>query len=176
MGKTYRSLRLLTAGLVVAFAAVLAASGAEAQGVKKSPSDAPALITGSSFDAIVAALEARGFKVELSKDKDGDPQIESTDDDEPFSLRFYGCKKGSDCDSIDFISGWDLADGTTSDVIEAWNEDRLWGRAFLDSDDDPWIDFAVNLKGGVTVENFNDTVSWWWSILHDFEDHIGWNK
>jgi hypothetical protein len=176
MGKTYRSLRVLTAGLVLAMAAVLAGGRAEAQAVKKAPSETPALITGSSLDAIVSALEERGFKVQLTKDNDGDPLIESTDDDEPFSVRFYGCSKGSGCDSIDFISGWDLTDGTTADVIEEWNGDRLWGRAFLDSDDDPWIDFPVNLKGGVTVENLKDTVSWWWSILNDFEDHIGWNK
>jgi hypothetical protein len=61
-------------------------------------------------------------------------------------------------------------------MIEQWNEDRVWGRAFIDPDNDPWIDLAVNLKGGVSPENFNDTVSWWWAVLRDFEEHIGWNK
>ena len=48
-----------------------------------------------------------------------------------------------------------------------------WGRAWLDSDNDPWVDMTVNLKGGITAANLDDTASWWWSVLRDFEDHIG---
>ena len=80
------------------------------------------------------------------------------------------------CEYIDFQEGWDLKNGTTPDVIEQWNEDRVWGRAYIDTENDPWIDMPVNLKGGVTPENFDDTVSWWWSVIRDFEDHIGFNN
>jgi hypothetical protein len=177
MQKANWSLRALLAGFVVAIAAMLATGAAEAQNTKKGgSSSASSLITANSFDAILAALESNGFTVDLTKDSDGDPLIESLDDDEPFSVHFYGCTKGKDCEYIQFVSGWDLAKGTTMQVIAKWNEDRVWGRAFLDSDNDPWLDLAVNLKGGVTAENFDDTVSWWWSVLRDFEDHIGWTK
>jgi hypothetical protein len=152
------------------------AGGAEAQNARKSLGGSATLITGSSFDAIVEALEEGGFSVELTKDTDGDPLIESIDDEEPFSVHFYGCTDGADCQYIQFVSGWDLSDGVTVDVVLEWNEDRVWGRAFIDSEMDPWIDLAVNLQGGVTAENFADTVSWWWSVMRDFEDHIGWNN
>jgi hypothetical protein len=166
----------LLAGFV-ALAAIVATASADAQGGKKRAVNGGAeIITGSSLDAIVAALEKRGFSVELKTDRDDDPLIESTDQDEPFQVHFYGCTGGSDCQYLQFVSGWDLSNGTTAEVIERWNEDRVWGRAFLDSDDDPWIDLAVNLKGGVTSENFDDTVSWWRSIMRDFEDYIGYTK
>jgi hypothetical protein len=157
---------------------MVAASTADAQNAKKRTGGGATaeLITGSSLDAIVDSLTRQGFTVEMKTDSDGDPLIESTDDDEPFQVHFYGCTDGSDCQYLQFTSGWDLKSGTTPDVIEKWNEDRVWGRAYLDTDDDPWIDLAVNLKGGVSAENFDDTVSWWWSIMRDFEDHIGYDK
>jgi hypothetical protein len=164
-------------GSVIGLAAVFAASGADAQNAKKATTGgSAALITGSSFDGIVAALENNGFSVDMTTDGDGDPMIESTDNDEPFNVHFYGCTDGKDCEYIEFTEGWDLPNGTTPDVIEKWNEDRVWGRAYLDSENDPWVDMAVNLKGGVSAENFDDTVSWWWSVIRDFEDDIGFNK
>jgi hypothetical protein len=174
------SFSALIAAFVVTIATLFAASGAEAQNTKKSlggaSAPAAAVITGSSFDAIIAALEENGLSGALSKDSDGDPLIESTDDEAPFSLRFYGCTNGKDCEYVQFASGWHLADGVAVETIEEWNEDRVWGRAYLDSDNDPWIDLAVNLKGGVSAENFSDTVAWWVAVMADFENHIGYSQ
>lgn len=163
------------AGLAALAIALAVAGNADAQSArKKSPAPAEStLITGSSFDAILGSIERAGLHAEMTTASDGDPLIQSTDDDAPFLVHFYGCTGGQDCQYIQFTSGWDLIDGATLDVIEKWNEDRVWGRAFLDSDDDPWIDMTVNLKGGVTAENFDDTVSWWWSVMRDFEKAIG---
>src|SRR5689334_2454885 len=61
----------------------LLAGGADAQNARKAePAGAAAtpLITGSSFDAIISALEDNGFSVDMTTDSDGDPLIESTDD------------------------------------------------------------------------------------------------
>jgi hypothetical protein len=175
MPKRHWSLSALIAGFVLAFA-LFAASGADAQNTKKQSAGATALITGSSFDAIVAALESNGFSVELTTDSDGDPLIVSNDDEMPFSIYFYACVDGMDCEFIQFVSGWHIDGGTASETIAEWNADRVWGRAYLDSDNDPWIDLAVSLKGGVSAENFNDTVIWWLAVMDDFEDHIGFEQ
>jgi hypothetical protein len=163
--------------MVVAAAVALAltATAADAQNTRKRTTGAE-LITGSDIDSIIASLSRNGFTVELSMDGDGDPMLESTDDDEPFTVNFYGCDNGDNCEYMQFVSGWDLEDGIDLESIEDWNKNRVWGRAFLDEDSDPWVDLAINLKGGVTVENLDDTVSWWWSVMRDFEDHIGWNN
>ena len=172
----YWSFPALLAGLFVALGMLLGAGNADAQNAKKGPATSTPLITGSSFDTIISTLENNGFSVDMTTDGDGDPLIESTDDNEPFSIHFYGCTNGKDCEYINFEEGWDLPNGTTPDVIEKWNEDRVWGRAYLDSENDPWVDMSVNLKGGISAENFDDSVSWWWSVIRDFEDHIGFNK
>ena len=178
MHRKYWSIPRLAAAGVVAIAALAVASTAEAQSSKKSEvaGGGSDVITGSSFDAILASLERAGFTVRMSKDSDGDPMIESTDSDDPFLVYFYECTAGKDCGYMQFREGWDLKNGTTTDVVEKWNEDRVWGRAWLDSDNDPWIDMTVNLRGGITAANLDDTASWWWSVLRDFEDHIGFNK
>ena len=137
---------------------------------------AEGLITGSRIGLIVAALEKAGFEVEVTKDKDGAPRIASTDKDQPFSIHFYGCTDGVDCGYIQFLNGWNMKNGVTAVNVEQWNSDQVWGQAFRDSDKDPWLGLAVNLRGGVTPENFNDTIEWWAKILQDFQDHIGWNN
>ena len=143
------------------------AGGSEGGGVQ--------LVTGSTYDLILASLEKSGFTGELTTDSEGDPLIKSTDKDEPFSVHFYGCTEGKDCEFVQFTSGWNMDNGITLAKIEEWNSNKVWGQAYRDDDKDPWLGLAVNLKGGVTVENFDDTVDWWRVILDQFEEHIGWS-
>lgn len=134
------------------------------------------LITGSAYDMIVASLQRNGFTGELSEDSDGDPLIKSSDKDEPFSIHFYGCTDHKNCEFVQFTSGWNLKNGITLAKIEEWNSTKVWGQAYRDEEKDPWLGMAVNLKGGVTVENFDDTVDWWRVILDQFQKHIEWDK
>jgi hypothetical protein len=134
------------------------------------------MITGSRVGMIVKALKRGGFEVEVTKDDKGAPKITSTDKDQPFSVHFYGCTDGFDCGYIQFLNGWNMKNGVTAITIENWNADEIWGQAFRDDEKDPWVALTVNLRGGVTAANFDDTVEWWARVLHDFERHIGWDK
>jgi len=133
------------------------------------------LITGNSLDAIVASFERNGLKVALGKASDGDPRIESSDPDNPFTVHFYSCTENTDCGVIQFVAGWDLANGIPLAKIEEWNATKLWGQAYRDDDKDPWLAMTVNVRGGVTVANFDDTVDWWRVVSGDFKKHIGWD-
>jgi Putative bacterial sensory transduction regulator len=145
-------------------------------GTSSAFADDVTLITGQDTDQMIAALEKADFKVKLSEDDQGDPLIESTDDNEPFTVHFYRCNDHHKCDAIQFVSGWNLTDGFTLAKIENWNQNKVWGQAYRDDKNDPWIALAVNLKGGVSEENFADTVDGWRNIMRDFEKHIGWTK
>ena len=74
------SLSTLVVGVGIALGAMLVSGSADAQNAKKAaPGGSTAsLITGSSFDAIISALENNGFSVDMSTDSDGDSLIEST--------------------------------------------------------------------------------------------------
>lgn len=141
-----------------------------------SPSGSVELIDGSSFDEMIASFDRNGFSVELTEDSGGLPMLKSTDKDEPFSVYFYSCDDNkTNCGFIQFSTGWNMDNGITLAKVEEWNSSKVWGQAYRDEDKDPWLSMAVNLKGGVTVENFDDTVDWWKFILREFEEHIGWN-
>jgi hypothetical protein len=139
------------------------------------PAGGVQLITGSTFDEMIASFKRNGFTVEMTEDSDGQPVLKSTDKNEPFSVYFYSCTEGKDCGFVQFSTGWNMDNGITLAKIEEWNSTKVWGQAYRDEDKDPWLSMAVNLKGGVTVENFDDTVDWWKFILREFETHIGWN-
>lgn len=132
------------------------------------------LVTGSSFDLIMASLQRNGFATELTTDSGGDPLIQSTDKDKPFSIQFYSCTENKDCQFVQFIKGWNMDDGITLAKIEEWNSSKVWGKAYRDDEKDPWLTMSVNLFGGVTIDNFDDTVDWWRVIVNQFEEHIGW--
>jgi hypothetical protein len=134
------------------------------------------MITASRIGMIVKSLEKAGFEVEVNKDSAGAPRIASTDKEQPFTISFYGCTDGVDCGYIQFLNGWNMKNGVTAVTIEQWNADQVWGQAFRDDEKDPWVGMTVNLRGGVTQANFDDTVEWWAKILQDFQDHIGWDK
>lgn len=132
------------------------------------------LVTATTIDLIIASLQRNGFATQLTTDSTGDPMIESTDQDKPFSVQFYGCTDGENCTFIQFIKGWDLGDGITLAKVEEWNSSKVWGKAYRDDEKDPWLTMPVNLYEGVSIKNFDDTVDWWKVIVGQFEEHIGW--
>lgn len=134
------------------------------------------LVTASTFDLILASLQRNGFAAELTTGGDGDPLIQSTDRDQPFSIQFYGCTDGKDCAFIQFIKGWNMDDGITLAKIEEWNAKKVWTKAYRDDEKDPWLTHPINLFGGVTVENLDDSIDWWKVMVKQFEEHIGWNE
>lgn len=158
-----RILIALVAGL--ALAALQASDSAAQQG---------RLVTATTVDLIIAGFERNGFQVELTRDG-VNPQLKSTVRSEPFTVNFYGCdENGENCTFIQFTTGWNLEFGITLAKIEEWNSTKVFGQAYRDANKNPWLSMPVNMKGGVSIENFDDTVDWWKFILREFEKHIGW--
>jgi hypothetical protein len=171
--------KLTNLGFLAALALVAGglASPAFAEERQTTGGDQVELVYGTSFDLILQALEDNKFKGELTESDDGDPLIRSTDEEEPFSIHFYGCDDSHEnCSYIQFVSGWNLDNGISFAKIEAWNQKKVWGQAYVDDKKDPWVAVTVNLDGGVTYDNFKDTVDWWRVVIRDFEEHIGWSK
>lgn len=124
-------------------------------------------------DKLASVIRDLGYRASVEQDDAGDPMIRSSAGGIEFGIVFYGCTDGERCRTLLFQVGYDLESGTTAEVVEAWNEGILFGRAYLDEEADPWLEMPVNLFGGVSRENFEDTFDWWETILGDFERHIG---
>jgi hypothetical protein len=124
------------------------------------------LLSADTIDAtdpagLVSIIRDLGYRAALESDEVGDPMIRSSVGGTEFAILFFGCAKGKQCRSLLFKVGYDLDDGTTLDVINDWNATKLFGRAYLDEEADPWLELSVNTYGGVNRLNFEDTYDWW---------------
>lgn len=150
--------------VVMAFAIFQAA---EAQSRSK-------LLDATDPERIADAIRDLGYRAKLETEDDSNAAIYSSVGGTEFVIQFLSCDDGvKECRVLLFRAGYDLDEGTTLEVVEEFNEQTLIGRAFLDDENDPWIEFAVNLYGGVTRKNFGDTFDWWEVIVAEFENHIG---
>lgn len=130
------------------------------------------LIKASDPESIVTVFQELGYRAKLEKDSQGDPVIRSTFSGTGASVYFYSCTDGADCGVIQFVSGFDKKDGISQEVLNTWNRKKLFGRTYRDDEDDPWLKMSINLDGGVTKENFVDTIEWWEVVVDQFKEHI----
>jgi hypothetical protein len=120
---------------------------------------------------------AREFgPAEVGRDAVKDPQIEATVDGLDYRVGFYGCSLGRDCDTILFEARlarkeWE-DDPPRAKRFAKWNEEKLFGRAWLDDDNRAVLDFPVTLAGGVPKENLRDAFERWRAALEEYADHL----
>jgi hypothetical protein len=137
------------------------------------PSHAAGLVDAADAGQLAGLIRDLGYRARVETDNVGDPMIVSSVGGTDFSILFYGCENGANCTSLLFKVGFDLTEGATLEAVNAWNEKNLFGRAYLDDEADPWIEMPVNLFGGVSRENFEDSFDWWDVVVGRFEDHLG---
>ena len=126
-------------------------------------------------EAIIAVLQDMGYRATLGKDKLGDPKIDSAASGSKFGILFYNCEKNVDCRSIQFFSGFDMENGSTLELMNEWNANKRFSKAYLDEEKDPYLELDLNLDfGGVSEESFRDTVETWEQLVAQFKDHIDW--
>ena len=108
---------------------------------------------------------ARGFgSAELESASDGSPRIRGRMEGTNYSVLFYGCEDGKDCTTIQF---WMYTNAPQNPLLALnnWNRDRRFGKAYIDADGDVVIEMDVNLLGGVSPKNLDDTFDWWRIVL-----------
>lgn len=112
---------------------------------------------------------AKGFgSAELTKDREGDPKISARMDGSKYTIYFYGCTNGRACTSIQFSAGWSDTGATESQMTD-WNRNKRFAKAYLDSDNDPILEMDVNLEGGVSQANLEDTFDWFKTSMKSFK-------
>ena len=121
---------------------------------------------------LVQIIRDLGYRAIAKTDGIGDPMIETSVNGTDTAIFFYGCRDNANCTTLLFKVGYDLEDGTTLEKVNAWNSENLYGRAYLDDEQDPWLEMTVNMLDGVTRKNFEDTFDWWDVAVGEFEQHI----
>jgi hypothetical protein len=127
--------------------------------------------------SVVQALQGAGYAASLGVDKVGDPMVTSGVSGTTFQIFFYNCTNHRECATVQFHSGYDLTTAPELASMNEWNRKKRFGRAYLDSENDPILEMDVDLDdGGLSPALFIDNIEFWASILGEFERHIGFRK
>jgi hypothetical protein len=132
---------------------------------------AQTIVDGAMVDEILNL--ARGYgSANLETQSNGDPKITGKIEGVTYQVFFMNCTNNTNCEDLNFYAGF-LDNKQTLDVINAWNRDKRFGKAYLDSDLDAVVEFDVNLEHGVTRENLDAAFSLWSLILDQYTTYIG---
>lgn len=133
---------------------------------------APAALNAQTISAadpqsIVRAMQAAGYRAELTRDPQGDPLIRSSTAAANFSIFFYGCTKGASCSAVQFYAGWQ--DKASLNAINEWNRKHRYGRAYLDDQGEANIEYDVNMGGAPFAQAlFKSNLEAWELVLQAF--------
>jgi len=136
------------------------------------PASAKPLNGGVTPAEVVAVLAAAGVATEQSTDKDGDPQLKGTVESIIFFVRFYDCKAGR-CIATQFSAGFDFKEGKPLDLINSWNRTHRFGRAWLDDENDPYVQMDHDWERGGTTEAIANDFEIWRTLMREFPKYIG---
>ena len=125
-------------------------------------------------EIVGAALTKLGYRAQITTDNVGDPLVKTTIGGTNVNIYFWNCNDAQTaCEDIQFEAGFDLEDGLSLDVIEAWNEGELYGTAYLDDENDPFFKMTVQVGPGGTPELIAGYIGTVEVVLDRFKDHIG---
>ncbi|GAB3733920.1 YbjN domain-containing protein [Luteimonas pelagia] len=120
---------------------------------------------------VARMVEGAGYRAELGEDGVGDPMITSSAAGANYYIYMYGCEDGR-CDSLQFRAGFDLDDGISAARVNEWNRERRYGKAWMDEENDPWIELDLDLEGGATGAQVVSYVELWDTLLGQFQTFI----
>ena len=132
---------------------------------------AQTLITGADTDEILNVAKGYGAAT-LTTQSNGDPQITGKIDGIAYQVYFSNCTDNANCEDLNFYAGFlDLK--PTLEVINDWNFNKRFSRAYLDQDKDACIEMDLDLVKGVTAEYLDAQFSVWSMIVTQFPEHVG---
>ena len=132
-------------------------------------------IDATDATAVLKAMQEFGFAATLETDSQGDPLIVSKISKSQFRVFFFGCNNNTNCTSIHFRAGYDLEKPISALVVNEWNRQKRFGKAYIDDEGDPFLEMDVNMAfDGLGDENFQDTLDWWRVVVEGFEEFIDW--
>lgn len=135
------------------------------------PAAAQTLVDATGLDRILTIAQGYG-EAALEEDSGGDPMISGQIEQTNYVVFFYGCTDGADCSTIQFRARYTGADNVDLDLLNGWNAEKRWGKAYLNSDGETVFEMDVNLWSGVHENNLNDTFDWWRVMIEGFEEYI----
>ncbi len=130
-------------------------------------------VCASRPDTVVEALQSAGFKAQLDKDDLGDPKIDSAASGYNFTIYFYGCKDGKECNSLRFATVFEDDGTNTPELANRWNKVKRFAQMSAQDNGSLQVAYDVTTAGGVNQTNFADAVDWWQVMLSELRAFFG---
>ena len=131
-------------------------------------------LTASNVDDILNA--ARGYgSATLTTQSNGDPQITGKTDGITYQIYFRNCTDNKNCEDLNFYLGF-LDVKPTLEVINDWNLNKRFSRAYLDQDQDACVEMDLDMVKGVSAEYLDSQIGLWTLVVGQFADHVGFKK
>ena len=131
-------------------------------------------LTAANVDEVLNA--ARGYgSATLTTQSNGDPQITGKTDGISYQIYFRNCTNNKNCEDLNFYLGF-LDVKPTLEVINDWNLNKRFSRAYLDQDQDACVEMDLDMVKGVSAEYLDSQVGLWTLVVEQFADHVGFKK
>lgn len=136
------------------------------------PALAQDLVTADDTEQILSIARTYG-KASLSEQSNGNPQITGRMEGFLYQIYFLNCdEEGGNCEDLNFYLGF-LDVKPTLEVINDWNYNKRFSRAYLDTDKDACVEMDLDLAVPVSLEYMESTFDLWSLIVVQFAEHIG---
>ena len=130
-------------------------------------------IARSDLDRMVQLLQDAGYRAVVSEGASV-PTIETKFSGVSTYVQVLNCEaEASGCEVLRFYAGFDKPDGIDMKLVNDWNYEKFFGRAYLDAENDPFLDLVVSMVDA-SDENLTDVINWWDVAMGQFTDHIDW--
>jgi len=145
----------------------LAAGGANAQDVASA----------TDPQSLLDQFEGLGMDARLEPYESGRQRIRAKVAGVNYALAFYGCLDDmTDCRGMMFTAGFDMAEPVGWEVVNDWNETRVYSRAFIDEEGDPYVQMPVPTAEALSEDEIRRLVDIWESAVIKFTDTIGFER
>lgn len=126
-------------------------------------------VNAANPESVVRYLQDKGYRALIETREDGSQVLKTALNGWEYSIYFVDCDAERVCHSLQFLLGFDLPNGTTLAAANDFNFRYMIGTASLDDENDPWLEWLVSTRGGLTASNFDDVMEWWATAINLFE-------
>ncbi|UWQ83746.1 YbjN domain-containing protein [Leisingera caerulea] len=132
-------------------------------------------VVATTGDSVADFFKDEGATVELTTDSVGDPNVKVEYYGNDFSVYYYGCDNNTNCNAIQFFSGYQTDGSVRLAKINEWNNENRFARGYISEEGSARIEMDVFLgDDGMSPDDFAQAVSLWTRAMQDFETFIDW--
>ncbi|PIE07585.1 MAG: hypothetical protein CSA74_06530 [Rhodobacterales bacterium] len=139
--------------------------------------NAQSAITSADPQTVIDQLKTMGYRASYEPYESGRPRVLTGIAGVNTSIAFYGCLDDmTNCKTLMFTSGMDMPEGSSWSTINNWNQSRIYTRAFLDENNDPYFVMPIARGQDMSAEDFSRLMNIWEDAVIDFTDEIGFER